>query len=112
MSEAAPRFGVVVEGKTDYYILKSLVAALSGQDPVVSMIQPETSLTFQELGEGNRVALVREASVKCPFPKRMQGRTGVVIGKRGRAYVVLVNDLNKEKTFVITPIHLKKISSP
>ena len=67
---------------------------------------------FQELGEGNRVALVREASIKCPFPKRMQGRTGIVIGKRGRAYVVLVNDLNMEKTFVITPIHLKKLSSP
>lgn len=66
---------------------------------------------FQELGEGNKVALVREASIKCPFPKRMQGRTGIIIGKRGRACIVLVKDLNKEKRFLITPIHLKKLSS-
>lgn len=52
MSEAVPFFGVVAEGKTDYYILKSVVAELSGLDPVIKMIQPELSRTFQELGEG------------------------------------------------------------
>lgn len=65
---------------------------------------------FQELSEGNSVALVREPSIKCSFPLRMQGRTGIIIGKRGRAYIVSVKDFDKEKKFLIAPIHLKKIT--
>jgi ribosomal protein L21E len=43
------------------------------------------------------------------FPERLQGRTGIVESKRGRAYMVLIKDMNKEKRFLIEPIHLKKI---
>ena len=39
---------------------------------------------FQELKEGDRVAIAREPSVQSSFPERMQGRTGVVEGKRGK----------------------------
>ena len=66
---------------------------------------------FQELGEGDKVAVVKELSVPSSFPDRYQGRTGEVDGKRGRAYIVKINDNDKEKKFIIQPIHLKKINN-
>jgi len=65
---------------------------------------------FQELNEGDRVAIVRESSVSSSFPIRMQGRTGVVEGKRGNSCIISVKDHEKEKKFIISPIHLKKIT--
>ena len=69
------------------------------------------SKMFQKLEIGDRVCLGRDVASKgLPgFPRRMQGRTGIVEGKRGRAYVVQVNDLNAKKKFIIKPIHLKKL---
>jgi len=64
---------------------------------------------FQELKEGDKVCLVRELSMKGDFPARMQGKTGVIVGKRGRSYVVDVMDYNEKKTYLIRPIHLKKL---
>ena len=66
---------------------------------------------FKELKEGDRVALKREWSINVGFAKRMSGRTGVIIGKRGRSYIVNIKDFNKEKTFIVPPIHLKRITS-
>jgi len=64
---------------------------------------------FQELEKGDFVAIVRESAVQSNLPKRIQGKTGSVEGKRGRAYIVKVRDNDKEKRFIINPIHLKKI---
>ena len=55
---------------------------------------------FKNLKIGDRVALVRNLSLKKNFPDRMQGRTGVVESKRGRAYIVKVNDYNEEKRYI------------
>jgi len=65
---------------------------------------------FQQFSEGDSVAIVRDLAVQSPgFPSRMQGRTGVVIGKRGESYVVQIKDFTREKTYIVKPIHLKKI---
>jgi len=64
---------------------------------------------FQEFEQEENVADVREPAVASSFPKRLQGQTGVIKGRRGRAYLVKIKDKNKEKTFLIKPIHLKKI---
>ena len=69
----------------------------------------QLSRYFQRFKEGDSVAVKRDISVQCNFPKRMQGRTGVVEGKRGRIYMVKINDQSKPKQFLIEPIHLKKI---
>ncbi len=66
---------------------------------------------FQEFGNGESVAVIREISVKASFPKRLQGKTGFIEGKRGKAYLVKIKDIKKEKTFLIEPIHLKKIKA-
>ncbi len=65
---------------------------------------------FQRFKEGDSVAIVRELGVQSPgFPKRMQGRTGKVIAKRGSAYEIEVKDHNKAKRFTVLPIHLTRI---
>jgi ribosomal protein L21E len=65
---------------------------------------------FQEFKEGDSVAIVRDLTVQRPgFPSRIQGRTGVVAGKRGESYVVLIKDFIREKVNIVKPIHLKKI---
>ena len=66
---------------------------------------------FQKFSSGDSVALVRDLSISgISFPDRMQGRTGKIIGKRGRAYVIEVKDLDKKKQFAVKPIHLRRIT--
>jgi len=69
----------------------------------------QLSKYFQEFKPGDSVAVVREPSITASFPERMQGRTGVVEYKRGKAYMIKIKDMEKEKQFLIEPIHLKKI---
>ena len=69
------------------------------------------SRQFQDLKGGDSVAVIKELSVPSNFPERLQGRTGVVLGRRGKEYLVKVKDNNKEKRFIIGSIHLKKIKN-
>ena len=71
----------------------------------------QLSRYFQELEKGDSVAVVREFAAKFSFPKRIQGRTGSIEERRGNAYMVKIKDQNKEKRFLIEPIHLKKMKS-
>jgi len=64
---------------------------------------------FQEFKEGDFVAVIRERAIPVNFPERLQGRTGVIGGKRGRSYIVNIADASKKKVFLIEPIHLKRI---
>ena len=66
---------------------------------------------FQELKQGDKVSVVAEKALQPRFPNRIQGKTGIIEAKRGNAFVIRINDQNKEKIFVIKPIHLKKINS-
>jgi large subunit ribosomal protein L21e len=64
---------------------------------------------FQKFKEGDKVTVIRELAVQPKFPKQIQGRSGKIIGKRGTYYIIKMNDLNKEKTYIIHPLHLRKI---
>lgn len=64
---------------------------------------------FQEFKKGERVAVIREHAVQPKFPRTLQGRSGVIDGKRGNSYLVKIKDLNKEKTYIIHPVHLRKL---
>jgi len=66
---------------------------------------------FQELKKGDAVAVVRELAVQSSFPKRLQGRTGIIEGQRGKTNIVKIKDKSKEKKFLIKPIHLNKIKN-
>ncbi len=69
----------------------------------------QLSRYFQEFKEGDSVAVLKEKSIKSNFPLRLHGRTGKIEKKQGKAYVIKIKDQNKEKKFIINPIHLKKI---
>jgi len=71
----------------------------------------QLSKYFQELNNGDFVAIVKEPSVQAKFPERIQGRTGIIEGKRGMSYIIKIRDQEKEKKFLIAPIHLKKIKT-
>lgn len=64
---------------------------------------------FQELKKGDRVAVVREQALNPEFPKRIQGKSGVVIGIKGRACIISMLDGDELKTYIIKPMHLRKL---
>lgn len=64
---------------------------------------------FQKFKPGDSIAVVKNLGFSFGYSKRLQGRTGKVLEKRGSAYYVEVKDLNKPKRYVLRPIHLKKI---
>ena len=64
---------------------------------------------FQDFKKGDKVAVIRELSFQPKFPKQLQGRSGIIESKRGNSFIVKIKDLNKEKTYIIHPIHLKKL---
>lgn len=66
---------------------------------------------FQKIEKKDKVAVVKERSLKRNFPDSIQGRTGEVIGKRGSHLVVKITDISKPKEYLIHPIHLKKITT-
>jgi large subunit ribosomal protein L21e len=82
---------------------------MTNKKPVRTRGKLQFSRYFQELKAGDFVAISREKSVPSNFPERLQGITGVVEGKRGRAYLIKVRDNNEYKELLVEPIHLKKI---
>ncbi len=64
---------------------------------------------FQKFKQGDSVAVVKELSQSFGYSNRIQGRTGRIVGQRGSAYEVEINDINKPKRYLLRPVHLKKI---
>jgi ribosomal protein L21E len=64
---------------------------------------------FKKLEQGDKVAVKRELAVTGGFPARIEGKTGTVEKAKGKAYIVKIREFNKEKNFIIHPIHLKKL---
>ncbi|MAE49281.1 50S ribosomal protein L21e [Candidatus Pacearchaeota archaeon] len=65
---------------------------------------------FQSFAKGDSVAIVQELSQIFGYKPTLQGRTGKILAKRGSAYEVAVKDGNKDKTYLLKPIHLKKLA--
>jgi len=66
------------------------------------------SRALQTFEVGDRVHIDIDPAVHKGMPHpRFQGRTGVVIGQRGRAYLVRVRDGDSYKTLIVRPEHLK-----
>jgi large subunit ribosomal protein L21e len=64
----------------------------------------------QPFKNGDQVIIKVEPSVKeNTIHHRFMSKKGVVIGKRGNAYIINVDDLGKSKTVYVIPIHLKKV---
>lgn len=77
--------------------------------PVRERGKIQLSKYFQKFQEGDAVSVKRDISISANFPRRIQGRTGVISEKRGRFYSVTVKEKKGNKIYLIEPIHLKKI---
>jgi large subunit ribosomal protein L21e len=65
---------------------------------------------LREFKEGQRVVIVQEPSSHKGMPHaRFKGKSGRVIGVRGKSYIVEILDGNKVKKVISRPEHLKAI---
>jgi large subunit ribosomal protein L21e len=70
-----------------------------GISPVVRAIQ--------EFEKGTKVHVIIDPSIHKGMPHpRFHGKTGEVVGKRGRAFVLKVTDGDATKTLIALPEHL------
>lgn len=66
----------------------------------------------QELESGTRVQLNADPSYqKGIYFRRFHGKIGVVSGKKGACYRVLLNDGGKEKMMLVHPVHLRDMEA-
>jgi len=72
---------------------------------------PRLSVILRRYEVGERVAIKIDPSFHYAMPhRRFHGLTGIVVGTRGRAYIVKVRLGRKEKTLFVTPEHLRPLS--
>jgi large subunit ribosomal protein L21e len=64
---------------------------------------------FKKIEDGASVALVVNPGVRASFPLRLRGMSGKVAESRGKFKLVEIKDGNKKKTFIIHPVHLRKL---
>ena len=64
---------------------------------------------FKKIDDDANVAIVTDVGVRVSFPKRLKGMSGKVCGSRGKFKLVEIKDGDKLKTFIIHPVHLKKL---
>jgi large subunit ribosomal protein L21e len=84
--------------KTRYKLKKDL--RRRGIVPVTAVIQ------HFEIGQ--KVHVVCEPSIQKGMPnRRFHGKTGTVMGQRGRAWVLSIRDGDKDKVVIARPQHLK-----
>lgn len=66
---------------------------------------------FQTFDEGDRVALVKERGTTAHFSPRVQGKTGVILSRRGTFYLIEFKDLGKTKHLIVHPINLRRVGA-
>lgn len=64
---------------------------------------------FQEIEEGKRVVVDINKSYPVSFPKKVNGKNGIIEEKRGKAYIVKIKEFNKPKKYIIKPVHLTRV---
>jgi large subunit ribosomal protein L21e len=70
---------------------------------------PPVARVMRTFEEGDSVSIKIEPSIRDGAPHlRFQGRTGIVIGRQGRAYMVRISDGGKEKVILSDAVHLMK----
>lgn len=59
---------------------------------------------------GDKVYIIINPSVMKGMPhRRYHGKTGTIVGKRGRCYIVQVRMGGKVKTLIVRPEHLRPV---
>lgn len=65
---------------------------------------------FASFRTDEKVVLKAEPAVqKGMYHIRFHGKVGVVKGKQGRCYEVEIRDGSKQKTLIVSPVHLQRV---
>ncbi|MEM0015399.1 MAG: 50S ribosomal protein L21e [Zestosphaera sp.] len=73
---------------------------------------PPLSQVLKEYKVGDKVYITPNPAIHDALPhRRYIGKVGVVIGKRGRAYIVELHLGDKRKTLITYPEHLRLASA-
>lgn len=84
--------------------------ALMSKSPRDRGKSPLSRLLY-EYRPGDRIIIDIDPSVHKGMPhRRYQGRVGVVIGKRGKAYEIEVSQGDATKMIIVRPEHLKPLT--
>ena len=68
---------------------------------------PNVTKVIQNFEEGQKVHIALDSSVQKGQPHpRFHGKTGTIIGKRGRAWLLEIKDGNATKIVIARPQHL------
>lgn len=63
---------------------------------------------LQRFNEGDLVHIIINPSIQKGQPHpRFHGKTGEIVGKKGKAYLIALKEGNKPKELIIRPDHLK-----
>ncbi len=69
---------------------------------------PPLSLLLHEYRPGERVNIIINPAIHKGMPhRRYHGKTGIVIGKRGKCYIVETSLGRKKKILIVRPEHLR-----
>ncbi|HVN66450.1 MAG TPA: 50S ribosomal protein L21e [Methanomicrobiales archaeon] len=69
---------------------------------------PPVMMAIQKFEVGQKVHIVCEPSTHQGMPhRRFHGKTGTIIGQRGRAWLLQIRDGGSVKTVIARPQHLK-----
>lgn len=82
---------------------------MKGRKSVRTRGKIQLSKYFQEFANSDKVGITIERAVDFKFPERIQGSSGIVSGKRGSYYIINIKTQEKNKKFLIAPVHLKKL---
>ncbi|EQD38856.1 50S ribosomal protein L21e [mine drainage metagenome] len=94
--------------------MKKSNGLLSGRSRNLTRHHKPSQLAIRDLLKsfniGDRVAIVPKGNNRdIPHP-RFKGKVGIVLGKRGSAYIVDVKDVKAHKQLIVSSKHLEKVS--
>jgi large subunit ribosomal protein L21e len=72
--------------------------------------RPPITKFLKEFEKNQAVVIVQEPASQRGMPHpRFKGKSGIIIEKRGKSYIVQILDGNKAKKLIARPEHLKAI---
>ncbi|MCS7373805.1 MAG: 50S ribosomal protein L21e [archaeon GB-1867-097] len=70
------------------------------------------SRILYEYRKGEKVSIIIDPSVHKGMPhKRYHGKIGIILGRRGRAYIIETYLGEKKKTLIVPPQHLRPFTA-
>ncbi len=73
-------------------------------------MRPPITKFLKQYKEGQKVIIMQEPSSQKGMPHpRFRGVNGYIIGKRGKSYIIQIQDSNKQKKIISKSEHLKII---